>query len=689
MKKMLLLLPLLLIVASCQQGKKEVVFKAPAVVVQKISPEGGTIQAEEHKPFTVKVKILNPSPSLESYWIWKNEIAGYGTSVTITPDEEDGGKTIPLTFVATGKGYETQEITYQVVIKEVDDPPEITQYSPESTTITLKKGETIQFYISGKDPDSEIKYIWYVNGNEAGYSNTLTFTATGEMEGQTITITGTVSGGNKSASVTWHINVEHYDFPPEINIPFNKLILSLRFFKKSFPEVIDLSRYIVDKDNDFYSLQITFETSDSGIVAYQNGKYMALRINWVHYPTESIRIKVSDGEKENSATLYLIYDSYLIFKNEYQYSLSLVGYNQFYVLSPVPGSQSPYVISTIAPGDSILQNGEKTTYIYGFTTWGAYHLLKYNPLSLQLVDEEDISFCASSPYESEEIYYNSEDAIVFTNFEKFHQPVTGERFSIYYPLEDTCHSYPIYTTGIDQDMSYEGITEAWTSSGLTLFLAASGFQGFDYQNYRSIFGDSYLTMVTISSLDPTNTLYTTYNFHVTGCVNLQDVKAFEDDYGHYLAGVCTGDYSSTPTTDTGYLILFSIDNGYPQEVTRISLGTGSHPGGIEVVETEEGIFLLVGSSSGKLFVVRADNEQLNSVAVYSFSDYGYGGWAMVTPVIGDYKVGEAGAVVSSWGMNSTLFLKSDIENPDTPWEHLFDLGNAGASSWITTLDLGR
>ncbi len=670
MKKLwFLLLVTLIAAAGCKTETEVVEVKAPAPVIVPVSPDSTSVQAEEHKPFTVTAKVLNPTADLDTYWIWKDTIAGYGNTVTITPSEEDGGKTIPLTFVAQEDGA-VAKLVYQVTVSEVDDPPEITSYSPETTMVVIKTGEAVTFTVEGTDPDSSIVYQWLEDGSlKASGNNSFTVEATKGTEGKTIKLTARVESNGKYAEVEWTITFQHYDFPPEINFPVPALFVSRNIANGNFENVFDLTKIISDPDNSFSDLSISVETSPGISASITEGQYLNVSLHELDSDIQSVKLKVSDGEKSVEKTIPLIRDDYLVFKNEYIYSLSIFGLNQLLSLGPVSGSEVSNVISTIA---YIYPN------IYALTTWGAYKLIRFSPLSLQVQDEEDISYCASSPFDSVVwSNWNGDQYLVFTNF----QQLDGkEIMSVYYPVEDTCFTYDLNTDGLNQKMSYEGI--AYNQITNTLYLAATGYQYYDYSNYRAIFKDSYLTTVTAPGFSPTSPSPEIYHWRLEGCVNLQSLLV-QPNSG-ILYGVCTGDYSYSVSRDTGVIIKFSITAGYPVEVTRIALGVGTHPVYIEQAYSPGNLpYLLVGSSSGNLYVLTDEGTSFNLVRTVNFQAYGYGTWSSVVPVV----VGDmVGASVSSWGSVTTLFLSPDLLYPkDTTnlWTYSFDFGKTGASQWIS------
>ncbi len=665
MKKILVLLIAAFFAAGCKTETRIVEVKAPAPTIVPVSPPSTLINAKEHKPFTVTARILNPAPDLITYWIWKNQIIGYGTTVTVTPGEDDGGKILKLTLVAEENRI-TSQLTYQVSVSEVDDPPKILSYSPATTMVVLKTGEAVTFSVEGTDPDSKIVYNWYENGIYKASGNSFTLTATKATDGKKITLTGSVESNGKKAEVRWLVIFQHYDHPPEINLPVPMLFLSRQISTGSFNHVLDLTKVITDPDNAYSDLNITVETPPDVYASIENGKYLNIRFHEVDSDVKSIKLIVSDGEKTTEKVIPIIRDDYIIFKNENNYSLSIFGLQQLFSMGPVPGSEVSNVISTIATDNSTL---------YGFTTWGAYKLIKFSPISLQKQSEEDISYCASSPFDSV-VWENSwmrKYYIIFTNFEKLNGK---DVMSVYYPAEDTCYTYDLHTDNINQKMSYEGITINQNTH--TLYLAATGYQHYDYQSYRSIFKNSYVTVVTAPEFSPTSPAPEVHHFKISNCVNLQSLTI----KGTNLYGVCTGDYSFSATSDTGYLIKFSIAEGYPIEVTRISFGVGKHPVYIKLAGRSYNPYLLIGSSSGYLFVVTDNGNSLQLTRTFNFSQYGYNSWSTVVPVVVDYM---AGASVSSWGAETNLFLSRNLlypKDPDNPWTYVFSLGKTGASQWI-------
>ena len=87
----------------------------------------------------------------------------------------------------------------------------------------------------------------------------------------------------------------------------------------------------------------------------------------------------------------------------------------------------------------------------------------------------------------------------------------------------------------------------------------------------------------------------------------------------------------------------------------------------------------MGSYSGKLFKLTLQGNNLTVEYIVTFNNYGYGAWTSVVPVVIN---NEYGAVVSSYGMDSKLFLNLSNEDPTNGWHYIFDLGTVGTSQWV-------
>ena len=683
MKKLLALFVFLgLFAAGCKSEKKIITFKAPAPAAEPLSPSTTTIEAKEHTPFTVTAKVIPAGTApITTYWIWKGKIAGYGNSVTITPSEEDGGKSITLEFYAI-QNKAISELKYNVDVAEVNDPPVITSYSPEATAVITRKGKTLSFSIIAEDPDSNISYKWLINDKVRGYGKTFTLSVDDSMDGKNFIIKSVITDGENEAEHSWNLVVEHYDFPPEIKLPLSTMFLSQEY-PVSYPKtrrIVDLSKYVTDKDNNLDQLSFSFETP-SGVGTFLEGYWLGLTVPEQDMPPFSIKIKVSDGEKLTKKIISFVNDDYLFFKNESVYSLGAVGLETQFSASSVTGSESSTIISDIAIGRSYYGT-DFTISVVGITTlfWGTepFYLLKYNPLSLQLTDTIDISQCSSFPYNLFISQYLP-DMVFFTNLKKFSDG--SEKLSLFNLSTGQCETYPLTTTNDHPNMSYEGITGFYNYPELTLYIAGTGYQYTDYSTWKSIYDSSYLTMVTYST--DTGEFSQSYHFKVSNCTNLQSVLS--DKF--VLYAVCTGDYSYSVIKDEGYLIKFSIENGYPVEITRVAIGVGTHPAKIKIYNPSTGkkkpvgSYLLTGSASGKLFIIEDTGSNLS---ILKSIDFNMGPWTSVNPVvITTYNdTVEAGAVASPWGSNAKLFLSSDLLSTPLQWDYEIDLGDKSPSNWV-------
>ncbi len=89
-----------------------------------------------------------------------------------------------------------------------NSPPVITQYYPQSASITAYNGEALNFWIKAQDPDNDLLvYAWQLNGTDVSNGTYYNFTVN-ITQGTRQVLTVTVSDpSGLQAEKTWLINV--------------------------------------------------------------------------------------------------------------------------------------------------------------------------------------------------------------------------------------------------------------------------------------------------------------------------------------------------------------------------------------------------------------------------------------------------------------------------------------------------
>ncbi len=89
-----------------------------------------------------------------------------------------------------------------------NSPPVITEYYPQSASITAYNGEALNFWIKAQDPDNDILvYTWQLNGADVSNGTYYNFTVNiSQGTRQVLTVTVSDPSGLQ-AEKTWLINV--------------------------------------------------------------------------------------------------------------------------------------------------------------------------------------------------------------------------------------------------------------------------------------------------------------------------------------------------------------------------------------------------------------------------------------------------------------------------------------------------
>ncbi|MBD3355179.1 hypothetical protein GF361_04300 [Candidatus Woesearchaeota archaeon] len=192
-----------------------------------------------------------------------------------------------ITVTATDNLHEpvTQEVI--VVVKDKNQDPEITEYSPKKD-VEMYEGEEKTFSISAKDLDNEnLKYSWELNNESISTDKVFVYSPDFESAGD-YTLKGSVSDGKIKVGVRWNIKVIDKNRLPSIenieDIIVNEGDLVQVELKIKDPDGDDITYSISDPIGDDKEWQTTYE--DAG--------------------THEIELIISDGREELTETFNVI-----------------------------------------------------------------------------------------------------------------------------------------------------------------------------------------------------------------------------------------------------------------------------------------------------------------------------------------------------------------------------------------------
>ena len=125
-------------------------------------------------------------------------------------------------ITATDRDNSTASIEVNVTVNTVNDPPDITEWSPTIQDVIINETETLNLSVVAIDPDSntsELTYTWLVNGQPqfGARSPKFTFT-TGYESAGTYVIQVNVSDGDRNSTHAWNVLVYNINRKPTVEI---------------------------------------------------------------------------------------------------------------------------------------------------------------------------------------------------------------------------------------------------------------------------------------------------------------------------------------------------------------------------------------------------------------------------------------------------------------------------------------
>ncbi len=174
---------------------------------------------------------------------------------------QDAGEYI-ITVTATDNLHEPVSQKVSVIIKDVNQDPEITEYSPKKD-VEIYEGEEKTFTISAKDLDNEnLEYSWELNKEVVSTDKVFVYSPDFESAGD-YTLKGAVSDGKIKIGVKWNIEILDKNRLPVIedikDIIVNEGDLVKIEFKITDPDGDDIRYSISEPVGDDKEWQTTYE----------------------------------------------------------------------------------------------------------------------------------------------------------------------------------------------------------------------------------------------------------------------------------------------------------------------------------------------------------------------------------------------------------------------------------------------
>jgi hypothetical protein len=228
------------------------------------NPLGTIFNASEHIQFLYDFNVsytngtaMNESLVNYSMSLTTRSIILLNSSMGIlayTPVSGDIGKEGDIIYITAAnksnsfQDFETTSISFNV--SNVNDPPNITGYSPENLTQLVNEGSSIYFTINATDPDIQfgdsINYSWYLDSvlqeNESNWTYSPGYCVAGEHN---ITVVVTDWAGGLTDYVYWNVTVNNSNRPPVQN----RTIENITWLENTnLIDNLTLSNYFYDND---------------------------------------------------------------------------------------------------------------------------------------------------------------------------------------------------------------------------------------------------------------------------------------------------------------------------------------------------------------------------------------------------------------------------------------------------------
>jgi len=166
----------------------------------------------------------------------------------------------------------------------IDNKPNITSYSPNTTNISVAENSSLNFFHTSTDPDNDsLTYFWQLDGTTQNTTQNWTFSP-GFFDAGIRNITLIVFDGDLSATHYWNVTVNNTNRPPTwIQLPENRTV------EEDTTLVYEINASDLDNETiTYYVNDTTFIiNSSTGIITYTPP------LNW--YGIKYLTLTASDG----------------------------------------------------------------------------------------------------------------------------------------------------------------------------------------------------------------------------------------------------------------------------------------------------------------------------------------------------------------------------------------------------------
>ncbi|MDH7564232.1 MAG: PKD domain-containing protein [Candidatus Bathyarchaeota archaeon] len=148
-------------------------------------------------------------------WLLDGAFQSADQNWTYTPNYDSSGNHVVKLVVSDGSANVSQE--WNVMVVNVNRPPEVTFYSPADHELSINEGQSIEFTQISIDPDDDpLSYKWLLNGTEQATSQNWTLITNYESAGF-YNVTFEVSDGEFTTTIQWNITVINVNRSPQID----------------------------------------------------------------------------------------------------------------------------------------------------------------------------------------------------------------------------------------------------------------------------------------------------------------------------------------------------------------------------------------------------------------------------------------------------------------------------------------
>ncbi|MEW5759975.1 MAG: hypothetical protein AB1779_04345 [Candidatus Thermoplasmatota archaeon] len=190
--------------------------------ITSIFPQTSTFSMEEGKTqeFKITYEDLDNDPISIVWYLDGTHIFANDNLVSFVYkpgyDVSSGPPVIHTVSVVVSDGVYSADFNWTVTVTNVDQRPEIKQYSPTTLAISLRVGEKQVFTIVAEDPDSpQLEYRWYKD-EELVYKDSTTYTFSSKKPGVYV-IKIVVADKTNSDMRTWTVTVKEVTPPDKVD----------------------------------------------------------------------------------------------------------------------------------------------------------------------------------------------------------------------------------------------------------------------------------------------------------------------------------------------------------------------------------------------------------------------------------------------------------------------------------------